>query len=113
MALVPVIAAGWFAYDHRSALLARVSVDGVAAAVARVDPPAQAVVAPAGQPSGAEARIVRISSRPGLDVPASVVTKWWLDDARFSRVTVYVPVGTTPREALRIALAERGYQALP
>lgn len=108
MILLPLIAAGWFAYDHRNALL-----DGLAAAVAPIDPPAQTAVPLAPQPAGPEPRVVRLSAQPGLDVPVRVVMKWWLNDPRFGQISVYVPVGSTPREALTVALAERGYQALP
>lgn len=108
MTLLPLIAAGWLAYDHRNAL-----IDGLTAAVARVDPPAQTAVPLAPQPAGSESRVVRLSARPGLDVPVRIVTKWWLNDPRFGQISVYVPVGTTPREALTVALAERGYQSLP
>jgi len=59
------------------------------------------------------AKIVRLRSRPGLNTPAAHVTRWWITDPRFGRVSVYVPVGTTPREALTRALAARGYQVLP
>ena len=59
------------------------------------------------------AKIVRLRSRPGLNTPATHVTRWWITDPRFGRVSVYVPVGTTPREALTRALAARGYQVLP
>jgi hypothetical protein len=59
------------------------------------------------------AKIVRLRSRPGLDTPAKVVARWWITDSRFGRVSVYVPVGTTPREALTRALAAKGYQVLP
>ena len=105
---MPLIAAGWFAYDHRNGL-----IEGLTAAVARVDPPEQTSVSPASQPAPSENRIVRLSPAPALDVPARVVARWSLDDPRFGRVTVFVPVGTTPRDALKVALAERGYQAIP
>jgi hypothetical protein len=45
-------------------------------------------------------------------VPVTVVTRWWLTIPVFGRVTVYVPIGKTPREALTVALAERGYQVV-
>jgi hypothetical protein len=60
-----------------------------------------------------DAKIVHLRSRPGLDVPARQVTRWWITDRRFGRIGVYVTVGTTPREALAVALAERGYQVVP
>lgn len=106
--LLPLIAAGWFAYDHRNAL-----IDGLTPGVTHVAPPAKTAVPLAPQPAGSESGVIRLSARPGLDVPVSVVTKWWLNDPRFGQISVYVPVGTTPREALTVALAERGYQALP
>ncbi|MCP9488079.1 MAG: hypothetical protein MSC30_19745 [Gaiellaceae bacterium MAG52_C11] len=43
---------------------------------------------------------------------ATRVTKWSVQDPRFDRIEVYVPVGKTPRAALTVALAERGYQVL-
>jgi len=63
--------------------------------------------------SATTTKIVRLRSRSGLDTPAKHVTRWWISDPRFGRVGVYVPVGTTPREALTRALAARGYQVLP
>ena len=59
------------------------------------------------------ARVLRLDYRPGLDTPAVVVRRWWIDDPRFGRIGVYVPVGRTPREALTVALAERGIQVVP
>jgi hypothetical protein len=41
-----------------------------------------------------------------------VVTKWWVNDPHFGRFSVYVPVGETPRDALTVALAQRGYQVV-
>lgn len=108
IALLPLIAAGWFAYDHRNAL-----IDGLTPAATRVPPSAQTAGPLAPQPAGPESHVVRLSAQPGLDVPVSVVTKWWLSDPRLGQISVYVPVGKTPREALTVALAERGYQALP
>lgn len=58
-------------------------------------------------------KVIRFRSRPGLDTPATRVTRWSVTDPRFGRVSVYVPVGTTPREALTRALAAKGYQVLP
>jgi hypothetical protein len=60
----------------------------------------------------ADPKIVHLDSRPGLDVPATRVSRWWVTDPRFGRIGVYVPVGTTPREALTVALAQRGYQVV-
>jgi hypothetical protein len=62
---------------------------------------------------GGSSKVVRLRSRPGLDTPAKRVTQWWMTDERFGKVSVYVPVGTTPREALTRALAAKGYQVLP
>jgi hypothetical protein len=56
-------------------------------------------------------KIIRLGRKAGLDVPAQAVTGW-LEDPRFGRVSVHVPEGTTPREALTIALAERGFQVV-
>lgn len=58
-------------------------------------------------------KVIRFRPRPGLDTPAKQVSQWSITDPRFGRVSVYVPVGTTPREALTRALAEKGYQVLP
>ena len=58
-------------------------------------------------------KIVRLGSKPGFDVPATRVAQWWITDPRFGKVSVYVPVGQTPREALTVALAARGYQVIP
>jgi hypothetical protein len=87
---------------------------------AQADPtPAPRIVTPAPRPkpqvsrSASTTKVVRLRSRPGLDTPAKHVTRWWITDARFGRVTVYVPVGTTPREALTRAIAAKGYQVLP
>lgn len=55
--------------------------------------------------------IVHLKTSPGLDRPAKVVTKWGVAGS-FGRVTVYVPVGETPRKALTVALAQRGYQVV-
>jgi hypothetical protein len=77
------------------------------------------VVAPAPRPKpqanrpANSAKIVQLRSRPGLDTAAKHVARWWIADPRFGRVSVYVPVGTTPREALTRALAAKGYQVLP
>ena len=79
-------------------------------------PVTQVPVPDAGQvplPTSESSKIVRLRSRPGFDTPATTVTRWWITDSRFGRVSVYVPVGQTPREALTVALAARGYQVLP
>jgi hypothetical protein len=55
--------------------------------------------------------VIHLKPLPGLDRPVKVVTRWWAT-GRFGRVTVYVPVGETPRKALTVALAQRGYQAV-
>ena len=44
--------------------------------------------------------VLRLEYKPGLDTPVTAVMRWWIDDPRFGRVGVYVPVGHTPREAL-------------
>jgi hypothetical protein len=59
-----------------------------------------------------EAKVIHLGRRPELDVPATRVTEWWVDHPRLGRVSVQVPVGTTPRGALTLALAERGYQVI-
>ena len=58
-------------------------------------------------------KVLRLEYKPGLDTPATGVARWWIDDPRFGRVGVYVPVGHTPREALTLALVERGIQVVP
>ena len=70
--------------------------------------------APVGQRPGssAPANVVRLRSSPGLDVPATVVAKWSVSGPRFGTVSVVVPVGKTPREALTVAFAERGFQVV-
>jgi hypothetical protein len=57
-------------------------------------------------------KVVRLGQKPGLDVPAKAVTRWTIDDSRFGRIEVLVPVGRTPREAFTVALAERGFQVV-
>jgi hypothetical protein len=73
--------------------------------------PAMPVPAAPVRPSPTE-KVVRLGAAPELDVPASRVTKWWVDHPELGRVSVHVPVGSTPREALTIAFAERGYQTI-
>ena len=63
--------------------------------------------------SAAGGKVLRLEYQPGLDTPAAAVKRWWIDDPRFGRVGVYVPVGRTPREALTVALASRGIQVVP
>ena len=68
----------------------------------------------AGQPASRRptpSTIVRLRSRPGFDTPATSVALWWITDPRFGKVSVYVPIGQTPRDALTVALAARGYQS--
>lgn len=60
-----------------------------------------------------QSKIVRLGTKPGFDTKARRVSRWWITDPRFGTVSVYVPVGQTPRKALTIALAERGYQVVP
>ena len=55
-------------------------------------------------------KTVRLGTSPGFDVPATRVSRWSVTGSRFGTVSVIVPVGTTPRDALVIALAERGFQ---
>jgi hypothetical protein len=109
-ALLPLAAAAaiWFANDNRNTLS-----DGFTSVVAQIDPSRQTDTSPNTLPTVSNSRVVHLNSRPGLDEPARVVGKWSLNDPRFGLVSVYVPVGTTPREALTIALAERGYQVIP
>ena len=77
----------------------------------RSTPPARATAAP--HPSHRASNVVRLHETPGLDVPTTAVAKWTLTDPRFGTVEVYVPVGETPRKALTVALAQRGYQVIP
>lgn len=77
-----------------------------------MDPPVPLGPTPV-PPAPNDGKVVHLRSRPGLDVPAQRVARWWVTDPRFGRVSVYVPVGKTPREALTVALAERGYQVVP
>jgi hypothetical protein len=65
------------------------------------------------QGSATGGKVLRLVVEPGLDTPATAVTRWWIDDPRFGRVGVYVPVGRSPREALTVALASRGIQVVP
>ncbi|MEJ7792236.1 MAG: hypothetical protein WKF65_09735 [Gaiellaceae bacterium] len=79
----------------------------------RVAPPTTPVVQvqpPTRQP--VRSRTIRLAPSPGLDSPAKEVAKWSVSDPRFGIVAVVVPVGQTPREALTVALAERGYQVI-
>jgi hypothetical protein len=56
--------------------------------------------------------VVRLSSTGGFDVPATRVGTWSVTDPRFGTVSVVVPIGTKPRDAFVIELAERGYQVV-
>jgi hypothetical protein len=69
---------------------------------------------PVGRPalSSPDPKIVHLAPRPELDIRATRVTRWSVTDPRFGKVIVYVPVGKTPREALTVALAGRGYQVV-
>jgi len=60
-----------------------------------------------------QANVVRLRPSPRLDTPVRQVSHWWLTDPRFGRIDVDVPVGTTPRRALTVALAARGYRVVP
>lgn len=76
--------------------------------------PAASEAAPAIAPAGAAtptANVIHLQPRPGLDTPAATVTQWWVDSPA-GRVSVYVPIGETPRQALTVALAQRGYQVV-
>ena len=64
-------------------------------------------------PTGSSSKIVRLRSAPGFDTPATTVKNWWIIDRRFGKISVDVPIGQTPREALTVALAARGYQVVP
>jgi hypothetical protein len=56
--------------------------------------------------------VVRLVATSGFDTPSPVVVKWWVDVSPIGRVTVYVPAGETPRQALTAALTQRGYQVV-
>ena len=72
------------------------------------------MLAPRPAPSSPPAaNIVRLDSRPELEVPAAAAREWSIADPRFGTVTVVVPVGMSPRQALANALAERGFQIVP
>ena len=62
-------------------------------------------------PAPTDSSLIRLGARPALDVPVARVTRWRVR-TRSGVVVVYVPVGKTPREALTIALAERGFQVV-
>lgn len=111
-ALMPlaIVGAGWLLWDNR------VAIDDAASSLAlRLPAPNETAQAPQvvpGVPVVTDPNIVRLSARPGLDVPTRRVTKWSVHDPRFGQIEVYVPVGKTPRAALTVALAERGYQVV-
>lgn len=65
---------------------------------------------PAARVSPPAANVVRLPPQPGLDTPATAVATWSVTGPRFGTVSVVVPIGTTPRDALAIAFAERGFQ---
>jgi hypothetical protein len=54
--------------------------------------------------------VVRLTPRPGLDTRVTAIEKWSVTGPRFGTVSVVVPIGKTPREALVVAFAERGFQ---
>lgn len=107
MTIILVTSAGWFMYDHRNAL-----IDGVTTAIARLDPPARSEPPLTPQGDHSDDRTIRLGSQPALDIRARAVTRWSLSVPGLGEVAVYVPIGKTPREALTVALAERGYQVL-
>ena len=84
----------------------------VTAALWRFDVVGMLAAPPATSPPPA-ANIVRLDSRRELVVPAATAREWSIADPRFGTVTVVVPVGMTPRQALTNALAERGFQVVP
>jgi hypothetical protein len=57
--------------------------------------------------------VVRLRPDPRLDMPATRVSRWTFTDRRFGTLSIYVPVGETPRQAVTVALAARGYQVVP
>jgi hypothetical protein len=59
--------------------------------------------------SAEDRRIVRLRPSPGLDVAVAEPRRWSVSGA-WGTVSVVVPVGKTPREALTVELAERGWQ---
>ena len=84
----------------------------VTTALWRFDVAGMVAAPPAPSPPPA-ANIVRLDNRPELDVPAATAREWSIADARFGTVSVVVPVGMTPRQALANALAARGFQIVP
>ncbi len=80
-----------------------------------VQPPPVAQSAPAVQAPPVNAtpsNVVRLGSPAGFEVPVKVPARWSVTGPRFGTVSVVVPVGKTPREALVVALAERGFQVV-
>lgn len=103
-----IAAAAWLLYEHGDRV-----AGALGSVVSAADQQKAAPAAPTPLSAAAQSKVVRLASRPGLDEPARTVARWSLADPRFGEISVYVPVGTTPREALTVALAERGYQVLP
>jgi hypothetical protein len=105
-----VAAIAAFALHHRAqveAITDRAASMIQPAGAESVEPPSAAPFKPS-----FDAKLVRLRQRPGLDVPATAVTRWTVRDPRFGRIDVLVPIGRTPREALTVALAERGFQVV-
>jgi hypothetical protein len=75
-------------------------------------PPTARSALPNVAPAPAADNVVRLRPSPKLNVPARSVQRWTLRDPRFGSLVVVVPVGKTPREAMIVALAERGYQVV-
>ena len=61
-------------------------------------------------PLPSESHVVHLAQSPELERPATRVTRWSVTDPRFGKVTVEVPVGKIPRDAVASALAKRGYR---
>lgn len=68
------------------------------------------VVVPSSPAAPTPANVVRLTPRQGLDTPVTALAKWSVTGPRFGTVSVVVPIGKTPREALVVAFAERGFQ---
>ena len=97
----------------RSGAWMAMAVSAIATAILwRFDVVGMIAPSPATSPPPA-ASIVRLNSRPELEVPAAAPREWSIADPRFGTVKVVVPVGMTPRQALANALAERGFQVVP
>lgn len=102
------VAAGIWRPDILSALAARPMASPQASPPPRLQQPAPTPIV---QQPDAE-RVVHLAANPGLDAPAKAVTQWTVRDPRFGTVSVIVPIGRTPREALVVALADRGYHVI-